>query len=244
MVFYFKVRPEVGDFTIYMGLDKFENEELIKYGLPEDICLEEEKGGHEGARCRKYRTRGQSCIDVMMSMWMSKLSPEGLASVATVGFYVFIFNHTLVLCFDHYTRKRPSRSPSLSLRLRRLCLPLTPAASPLVRTARVEKRLNDVVNRLNKTKVERTTDFKAEREAREAQDRAQRKAQLRDKNRREAEERAERERVAEMRSYKGLMAADKMTSNKDIASKGKSLQELEDDFMRGLGRCGVVYVRF
>ena len=37
MVFYFKARPEAGDFTIFMGLDKFENEELIKYGFPEDI---------------------------------------------------------------------------------------------------------------------------------------------------------------------------------------------------------------
>lgn len=39
MVFYFKARPEVGDFTIFMGLDKHENEELIKYGFPEDIWL-------------------------------------------------------------------------------------------------------------------------------------------------------------------------------------------------------------
>lgn len=37
MVFYFKARPEVGDYTIFMGLDKYENEELIKYGFPEDI---------------------------------------------------------------------------------------------------------------------------------------------------------------------------------------------------------------
>lgn len=37
MVFYFKARSEVGDYTIFMGLDKFENEELIKYGFPEDI---------------------------------------------------------------------------------------------------------------------------------------------------------------------------------------------------------------
>ena len=37
MVFYFKVRPEAGDFVIYMGLDKHENEDLIKYGLPEDM---------------------------------------------------------------------------------------------------------------------------------------------------------------------------------------------------------------
>ena len=37
MVFDFKARPEAGDFIIYMGLDKHENEDLIKYGLPEDI---------------------------------------------------------------------------------------------------------------------------------------------------------------------------------------------------------------
>lgn len=37
MVFYFKARPEDGDYTIFMGIDKHENEELIKYGFPEDI---------------------------------------------------------------------------------------------------------------------------------------------------------------------------------------------------------------
>lgn len=37
MVFYFKSRPESGGYTIFMGLDKHENEELIKYGFPEDI---------------------------------------------------------------------------------------------------------------------------------------------------------------------------------------------------------------
>lgn len=44
-------------------------------------------------------------------------------------------------------------------------------------------------------------------------------------------ERMEKERQAEIRSYKGLMVAEKMTSNKEIASANKSLQELEDDFM-------------
>lgn len=37
MVLYFKARPELGDYTIFMGIDKNENEELIKYGFPEDI---------------------------------------------------------------------------------------------------------------------------------------------------------------------------------------------------------------
>lgn len=44
-------------------------------------------------------------------------------------------------------------------------------------------------------------------------------------------DRLEKERVSEMRSYKNLMVSDKMTSNKQIASAEKSLQELEEDFM-------------
>lgn len=44
-------------------------------------------------------------------------------------------------------------------------------------------------------------------------------------------ERLEKERQAELRSYKGLMVSEKMTSNKQIAATSKSLQELEDDFM-------------
>jgi len=35
MVFYFK--SLCGEYTIYMGKDKYENEDLIKYGLPEDV---------------------------------------------------------------------------------------------------------------------------------------------------------------------------------------------------------------
>jgi len=50
-------------------------------------------------------------------------------------------------------------------------------------------------------------------------------------NQRAEEERAERERQQELRSYKGIMETSKMTSNKDIAAQGKSLQDIEDDFM-------------
>jgi len=35
MVYYFKSR--CGEYTIYMGKDKYENEDLIRYGLPEDV---------------------------------------------------------------------------------------------------------------------------------------------------------------------------------------------------------------
>jgi hypothetical protein len=49
--------------------------------------------------------------------------------------------------------------------------------------------------------------------------------------RKEEMERLEKEKQAEIRSYKGLMVQDKMTSNKQVASGSKTLQELEEDFM-------------
>ncbi|KAF3446443.1 hypothetical protein FNV43_RR11622 [Rhamnella rubrinervis] len=215
MVFYFKARPEAGDYTIFMGLDKYENEELIKYGFPEDIWFHVDKmsSAHVYVRLHRGQTIDgiseallEDCaqlvkansiqgnkvnnIDVVYTPW-SNLKKSASMDVGQVGFY----------------------NPKM------------------VRTVRVEKRINEVVNRLNRTKVERTPDLKAEREAVNAAERAERKQQLREKKRREEMERLEKERQAELRSYKGLMVSENMTSNKQIASASKSLQELEEDFI-------------
>ncbi|KAK6119524.1 hypothetical protein DH2020_046735 [Rehmannia glutinosa] len=213
MVFYFKARPEAGDYTIFMGLDKHENEELIKYGFLEDIWFHVDKmsSAHVYLRLHKGQTiddipEGNKVnnIDVVYTPWQN-LKKTASMDVGQVGFH----------------------------------------NSKMVRTVRVEKRINEIVNRLNRTKVERKPDLKAEREAVNAAERAERKQLLRDKSRicgrlvpilsvgNDGEEldRLEKERQAELRSYKNLMVAEKMTSNKDIASTNKSLQELEEDFM-------------
>ncbi|KAG2691808.1 hypothetical protein I3843_08G024400 [Carya illinoinensis] len=215
MVFYFKARPEAGDYSIFMGLDKYENEELIKYGFPEDIWFHVDKmsSAHVYVRLHKGQTIDdisegllEDCaqlvkansiqgnkvnnIDVVYTPW-SNLKKTASMDVGQVGFY----------------------------------------SSKMVRTVRVEKRVNEIVNRLNRTKVERKPDLKAEREAVGAAERAERKQQLRDKKRREEMERLEKERQAELKSYKGLMVSENMTSNKQIAATSKSLQELEEDFM-------------
>ncbi|KAE9603768.1 hypothetical protein Lal_00002016 [Lupinus albus] len=215
MVFYFKARPEVGDYSIFMGLDKHENEELIKYGFPEDIWFHVDKmsSAHVYVRLHKGQTIDdisegllEDCvqlvkansiqgnkvnnIDVVYTPW-SNLKKTPSMDVGQVGFH----------------------------------------NSKMVRTVRVEKRINEIINRLNKTKVERKSDLKAERESVNAAERAERKLHLREKKRREELERLEKERQTEMRSYKGLMVSENMVSNKQIASGSKSLQELEDDFM-------------
>nr|KAJ0202923.1 hypothetical protein LSAT_V11C500240750 [Lactuca sativa] len=218
MVFYFKARPEAGDYTIFMGLDKFENEELIKYGFPEDIWFHVDKmsSAHVYLRMRKGQTIDdisegllEDCVQLVKANSIQGKSRNKVNNIDVV-----------------YTPwQNLKKTPSMDVGQ------VGFHNNKAVRTVRVEKRINEVVNRLNRTKVERKPDLKAEREAVNAAERAERKQQLRDKKRREEMERLEKERQAEVRSYKNLMVADKMTSNKEIASTHKSLQELEEDFM-------------
>ncbi|KAI5077762.1 hypothetical protein GOP47_0007586, partial [Adiantum capillus-veneris] len=215
MVYYFKARPEVGDYVIYMGLDKYENEDLIKYGIPEDIWFHVDKlsSAHVYVRLHKGQT-------------IENISPELLEDCAQLVKANSIQGNklnNLDVVYTPWSNLRKTASMDVGQ--------VGFHNSKLVKTVRVEKRINEVVNRLNKTKVERTPDLKAERESYNAAERAERKAFLRDKKRREEIARIEKDKQAELRSYKGLMVSEKMTSNKDISSKGKSLQELEDDFM-------------
>eukprot|EP01018_Ginkgo_biloba_P012030 Gb_13377 [translate_table: standard] len=215
MVFYFKARPDAGDHTIYMGLDKHENEELIKYGLPEDIWFHVDKLSSAHVYLRMHK--GQTIDDISEGLL------EDCAQLVKANSIQGNKVNNLDVVYTPWYNLRKTASMDVGQ---------VGFHNPkLVRTIKVEKRINEIVNRLNKTKVEQKPDLKAEREAVNAAERAERKAQLREKKRREELERLEKEKQAEIKSYKGLMVADKMTSNKDIASASKSLQELEDDFM-------------
>lgn len=215
MVLYFKARPDVGDYTIFMGLDKHENEELIRYGLPEDIWFHVDKmsSAHVYLRLNK----GQSIDNISEG-----LLEDCAQLVKANSIQGNKLNNVDVVYTPWYNLKKTASMDVGQVGFHN---------SKMVRTIRVEKRLNEVVNRLNKTKVERTPDLKAEREAVSAAERSEKKVQMRDKKKREELERLEKEKLADVRSYKGLMVSEKMTSNKQIASANKSLQELEDDFM-------------
>jgi len=215
MVYYFKARPEVGDYVIYMGLDKHENEDLIKYGLPEDIWFHVDKlsSAHVYLRMHRFQT-------------MDMITPELLEDCAQLVKANSIQGNKLNNLDVVYT-------PWYNLRkTQSMDVGQVGFHNPkLVRTVRVETRKNEIVNRLNKTKTEQTPDLKAEREAYNAAERAERKQHTKEKKRREELERLEKEKQTEIRSYNRLMVQEKMTSNKDIAAKGKSLAELEEDFM-------------
>jgi hypothetical protein len=84
-----------------------------------------------------------------------------------------------------------------------------------VRKIRVEKRINETINRLNKTKVEKKPDLRGEREERDRNEREDKKRVLREQKEREREEEKRRQAEAELRSYDRLLQTNKMTTNKD-----------------------------
>jgi len=94
-----------------------------------------------------------------------------------------------------------------------------------VRKIRVEKRVNEIVNRLNKTKVEKKPDLRQEREQRDREERDNKKRLLKDQKEREREEERRKQADAELRSYDRLMKPSSMKTNKDDDGNDS------DDFM-------------
>ncbi|XP_031777278.1 coiled-coil domain-containing protein 25 [Nasonia vitripennis] len=209
MVYYFisdVVQPPV---TLFMGLDKYENEDLIKWGWPEDVWFHVDKfsSAHVYLRLQYGQTiddipgsvledaaqlvkansiegNKMNDVDVVYTMWSNLKKTQGM-DVGQVGF--------------HKERE--------------------------VRKIHVAKRLNTVINRLNKTKRSAEVNFRAEREQRDRSEREDKKKLLRDQKEKEKAEEKRRQEEAEMRSYNSLFSSSSMTSNTENTGYDS------DDFM-------------
>lgn len=100
-----------------------------------------------------------------------------------------------------------------------------------VRKVKVERKINEIINRLEKTQKERHPDLQAEREQYDQSVRAERKAELKAAQATLKAEKEAYKRQEELRTYKTLMTEENMISNKDIQAKYQSVEEAEDDFM-------------
>ncbi|GFO05089.1 coiled-coil domain-containing protein 25 [Plakobranchus ocellatus] len=208
MVYYFLSNVVSPPYTLFMGFDKNENEELIRWGWPEDVWFHVDKlsSAHVYLRLRPNETiedipqaviddcvqlvkansiqgNKQNNLDVVYTMW-GNLKKTPNMDVGQVGF--------------HNDKE--------------------------VKKVKVEKRINEIVNRLNKTKSEASPDFRAQREERDRKEReSQRRVQMEQKQKDKEEEKRKQE-AAEIRSYKTLMKTENMQSNKGCADD-------DDDFM-------------
>ncbi|XP_051581109.1 coiled-coil domain-containing protein 25-like isoform X2 [Myxocyprinus asiaticus] len=92
-----------------------------------------------------------------------------------------------------------------------------------VKIVAVEKKINEIVNRLEKTKEERYPDLAAEKESRDREERNEKKAQIQEQKKREKDEMKKKKDMEELRNYSSLMKSDNMTTNEDCYDS--------DDFM-------------
>ncbi len=74
-----------------------------------------------------------------------------------------------------------------------------PATFSQVKIVAVEKKINEIVNRLEKTRAERFPDLAAEKESRDREERNEKKAQLQEQKRREKEEQKRKKEMEELK---------------------------------------------
>lgn len=214
MVFYFKTR--CGEYTIYMGKDKYENEDLIKYGNPEDCWfhVDDLSSAHVYLRLKP----GMSMDDIPEDCVVDCCSLVKANSIqGCKKSFVYIV----------YTRwknlKKTSDMVDGQVGYHR---------PENVRRVKIEKN-NTIVKQLEKTKKELYPDLAKEQQDRLKEIQAQKKAQRRVEEKAKKMEELERAREKEEKSYDRIMGEEKMISNTELnaTADATAAEEFEDDFM-------------
>jgi len=100
-----------------------------------------------------------------------------------------------------------------------------------VKRIHVEKRLNDIINRLNKTKIEKTNvDLASERLQRDRELKKEERQIEKLKREQELKEIEHERELAKLRNYEGAMRPENMVSNQSYGSD-VDVNEIEEDFM-------------
>ncbi|CAB0043620.1 unnamed protein product [Trichogramma brassicae] len=216
-----------------MGVDKYENEDLIKWGWPEDVWFHVDKfsSAHVYLRLKyvgtfinnsetlffKYlnfyyfRYQGQTIDDIPGSVL------EDAAQLVKANSIEGNKVNDIDVVYTMWANLKKTQGMDVGQ--------IGFHKEKEVRKIHVSKRLNTVVNRLNKTKESREVNFRAEREARDRSEREDKKKLLREQKEKEKAEEKRRQEEAELRSYNSLFSSAKMTTNTDNSGYDS------DDFM-------------
>lgn len=100
-----------------------------------------------------------------------------------------------------------------------------------MRYVKVERRINEIVNRLNKTKEERSINFEEEKAARLADEKRRRKEEVERKKAEEERQRKAKTAQNELLSYGSVFKNADMHSNRESAEKVRDYREYEDNFL-------------
>ncbi|KAI0698143.1 cytoplasmic protein [Cytidiella melzeri] len=215
MVLFFRSTVVDPPAVIYMGKDKVENEDLIKYAWPQDVWFHVDKlsSAHVYIRMPEGMTWEAipqallvDCAQLVKANSIEGNKKDNLTIIYTPG--------------DNLKKTGDMAVGQVSFHNDRK-----------VKRIYIEKRENAIVNRLNKTKVEREVDHEQERVERIKKETAVRRIAAAAKRKADAELAKAREAEKAARSYDSLFSGgDEDYEDQDTAPR-KSVRELEEDFM-------------
>merc|ERR1711916_363441 len=211
MVLYFtSINPE---YTLYMGKDKYENESLIKYGFPEDVWFHVSKlsSAHVYVRLKRGETYKDIPQDVLTDC----------AQLVKANSIQGNKRKNLEICYTPWSNLKKTRGMEVGQ--------VGFHNDNMVKYIRVEARVNEIVNRLNKTKVEKFPDLQEEKQLRDLELKEERKIQMAIDDQRRKEEEEQKKINAELKSYSSIMVEENMTTREEMSKM--TVEEYEDDFM-------------
>ncbi|GJN81630.1 hypothetical protein PLIIFM63780_005165 [Purpureocillium lilacinum] len=197
MVYYFTSNVVEPSGFIYVGKDKFENEDLIKYGWEEDVCA------HIYLRMQEGQTWDNLPEDLVTD----------LAQLTKANSIEGNKKDNITIIYTPWSNLKKDGSMDVG-QVKRVLVP---------------QRENPIVNRLNKTKVEKKPDLKQERDDRLKELRRRDQAEMLQRRKEEARQAQEwkEKKWQKYHAYDELFTEENMaaTSNQDRA------ENWEDDFM-------------
>eukprot|EP01023_Acetabularia_acetabulum_P022064 TRINITY_DN2178_c0_g1_i1.p2 TRINITY_DN2178_c0_g1~~TRINITY_DN2178_c0_g1_i1.p2 ORF type:complete len:217 (-),score=16.86 TRINITY_DN2178_c0_g1_i1:431-1081(-) len=216
MVFFFS--PRTGgehQCIIYMGKDKYENEDLIKYGLPHDVWFHVDN--LSSAHVYLRLSEGMSIEDI------ADETLEDCVQLVKANSIQGCKMNNIDVVYTPWSNLRKTQAMDVGQ--------VSFFDTKAVKKVRVDKKNNDIINRLNKTKNEQFPDLQTQRIEYDRQISKQKKGELIKQQQAAKQMKEERKRQEELKSYKHIMTDDQMTSSMQIKDKYKDFEELEDDFM-------------
>lgn len=198
-----------------MGKDKYENEDLIKYGLPEDVWFHVDNlsSAHVYLRMKHGMTLDDMSEQSILEC-ASLVKANSIAGCKKSSVYVV------------YTRwknlKKTANMVDGQVGFHR---------PENVRRIEVEKN-NSIVNKINKTKIEKHPDLWKIQQDRSREIQMEKKRRFKEQEKQKRIEQMKKKQEKEERSYDRIMDVDQMTSNADIEATedNTAAEAYEDDF--------------
>ncbi|KXS10421.1 DUF814-domain-containing protein [Gonapodya prolifera JEL478] len=212
MVFYFTSSVVDPPAQIYMGKDKFENEDLIKWGWEEDVWFHVDKLSSAHVYLRIPKDAGYTWETI----------PEDLivdcAQLTKANSIEGSKKNNITIIYTPWSNLKKTGAMDTGQ--------VAFHKDNLVKRIHVEKKDNFILNRLNKTKQEKQPDLEREKLDKQKSERASQRKDEKVRKQEELKLREERQKMDDVKHYKDVFKDDSAMS-----LSNRSGIDIDEDFM-------------